>query len=71
MRRPLVWVAPREHSACWCCPGHDKFPTETYRNRRSKHARARDRQIENQLVRTIQKRTLKHAVDQGNYYGNY
>ena len=23
-----------------CCPGHDKFPCDTYRNRRSKKARA-------------------------------
>lgn len=25
-----------------CCPGHDKFSGETYRNRRSKKAQTRD-----------------------------
>lgn len=24
-----------------CCPGHDKFPRDTYNNRRSKKAHAR------------------------------
>lgn len=46
-----------------CCPGHDKFPTETYSSRRSKKARSRDRQIENQIVRQLQKRQLKIQLD--------
>lgn len=46
----------------WCCPGHDKFPNETYRNKRSKHARARDKRIEHQTVRAIVKRSIKRLI---------
>lgn len=46
-----------------CCPGHDTFPTGTYANRRSKKARRRDRQIENQLVRTLQRRALRQEME--------
>ena len=42
-----------------CCPGHDKYPCETYRNNRSKKARARDIKKEHKLVRTLVKRNLK------------
>lgn len=41
---------------CGCCPGHDKFPNDSYSSRRSKKARARDKQVEHQTVRSIQKR---------------
>lgn len=41
-----------------CCPGHDTFPCDSYRNRRSKHARARDKKAEHQFVRTLFKRAL-------------
>ena len=43
-----------------CCPGHDKFPNDTYRNRRSIHARARDKAKEHRYVRRI----LKHMLQQ-------
>lgn len=38
-----------------CCPGHDKYPVEAYRNRRSKKARARGKQIAHQRARAIAK----------------
>lgn len=41
-----------------CCPGHDRFPKETYRNRRSKKAQTRDTQIAHQVARARAKREL-------------
>ena len=41
-----------------CCPGHDKFPEQKYNSNRSRKARKRDRKIENQLVRSLQKREV-------------
>lgn len=40
-----------------CCPGHDKFPRETYRNRRSKKARSK-------ADRIMHKRARHRAKDQ-------
>ena len=40
------------------CPGHDDWPDETYRSRRSKRARSRDKQKEHQLARTFTKQDL-------------
>lgn len=34
-----------------CCPGHDKFPGDTYATKTSKHARARDKQAMHQIAR--------------------
>jgi hypothetical protein len=34
-----------------CCPGHDKFPSETYRSRRSKRARAAVNRIAHKRAR--------------------
>lgn len=45
-------------SICGCCPGHDIYPNSTYRSRRSKHARSRDKKVEHQHARSIAKRTL-------------
>jgi hypothetical protein len=45
-----------------CYPGHGNFPCETYRNRRSKKARSRDRKKENQVVRQLQKRELQELM---------
>lgn len=42
-----------------CCPGHDKFPNGTYRNRRSKKQRAKDKQKEHQVAR----RKTKHQLN--------
>ena len=41
-----------------CCPGHDKFPTDTYRNRRSVHARAKGIQLTHQTQRARSKAAL-------------
>lgn len=43
---------------CGCCPGHDDYPGETYRSRRSKKARARDKKLEHQHARSLAKRHL-------------
>lgn len=55
MKRMLLTL---RRGDCGCCPGHDKFPCETYRNRRSKKARSRDIKCEHRYVR----RTLR-AID--------
>jgi hypothetical protein len=34
-----------------CCPGHDDWPRETYRGKRSKHARSRDIKKEHRYAR--------------------
>jgi hypothetical protein len=47
-----------------CCPGHDDFPIDSYRNRRSKHARSRDKKNEHKYVRRIKKLVLKTLTDE-------
>lgn len=42
-----------------CCPGHDVYPGETYKNRRSKRARARDKKLEHQHARSLAKRNMR------------
>lgn len=44
-----------------CCPGHDEFPCDTYKNNRSKRARSRDKKREHQLVRVLQSRQLRNT----------
>jgi hypothetical protein len=46
-----------------CCPGHDEFPNDTYRNRRSKRARARDKAVEHRFVRRARKRELRREFE--------
>jgi hypothetical protein len=46
-----------------CCPGHDKYPCETYKNSRSKRARSRDMAKEHRWVRRRTKQTLTVDVD--------
>lgn len=48
MKREIALVKPGMFG---CCPGHDEFPDGTYRNRRSKKARARDKAKEHRFVR--------------------
>lgn len=62
MRREILNL---RRGDCGCCPGHDKFPADTYNSRRSKKARSRDRKIENQTVRRIQKRRLVAEINRG------
>ncbi len=45
-----------------CCPGHDEFPNDSYRNRRSKKARARDIKREHKAARSIARRKLQADV---------
>lgn len=45
-----------------CCPGHDTWPSGAYNNRRSKHARARDKAKEHKYVRTLAKRALNKEL---------
>lgn len=45
-----------------CCPGHDDFPDDTYKNRRSKKARARGIKYEHRYFRRVSKYTLKLEV---------
>lgn len=39
-----------------CCPGHDKYPTETYAGRLSKKARGRDKALAHGVARQEGKR---------------
>ena len=48
---------------CGCCPGHDKFPNETYNSRRSKKARSRDIKKEHRVVRRILKQEIKNNLE--------
>ena len=57
MQRQLQHVGGKA-KGCWCCPGHDVFPCDTYKNNRSKRARSRDKKVEHQYVRSILKRKL-------------
>lgn len=59
-----IFKYKRGENICGCCPGHDLFPCETYRNRRSKKARSRDRKKENQYVRQLQKRELQELIEE-------
>lgn len=42
-----------------CCPGHDKFPADTYRNRRSKKAHRRARTVAHKRARARVRATLR------------
>jgi hypothetical protein len=53
-------VNPRWHQNC--CPGHDVFPRETYRNNRSKRAQTRDTAIAHRAERRRVKLTLLKAI---------
>ncbi len=55
MKREVLRSVRAKHIS-GCCPGHDTFPAETYGSRRSKKARARDKQKEHQYARTLAKR---------------
>jgi hypothetical protein len=42
-----------------CCPGHDDWPNQTYKNNRSKRARSNDIKKEHRFVRRKQKHLLR------------
>ena len=67
MKRELMQLEGKHLLGCWCCPGHDKWPNDTYRSNRSKRARSRDKQKEHKLARTVAKRSLfKQLIDVDN-----
>lgn len=53
-----------KRGVCGCCPGHDQFPNDTYKSRRSKKARSRDKKVEHQMARTLMKRNLKEILSE-------
>lgn len=58
MRREIEFIkSPRALDEC--CPGHDQWPNDTYRNRRSKRARARDKAKEHRYVRHVRNQELR------------
>lgn len=60
MKREITYYIPHTHG---CCPGHDLFPTETYKNRRSKKARARGKKLEHKMARHFSKEIIKKEVN--------
>ncbi|AJQ20938.1 hypothetical protein Phi10_043 [Salmonella phage vB_SentM_Phi_10] len=42
-----------------CCPGHDKYPADTYKNRRSKSKRSDSIKKEHRHVRRVKRQNLK------------
>ena len=65
MKRELLQQEGNRGCDCWCCPGHDKWPNETYKNNRSKRARSRDKKKEHKLARTIANRGLFSSLITG------
>ena len=58
MRREIKEVK-LERNVSGCCPGHDDYPVETYKNRRSKKARSRDKKKEHRYVRRVLNRSIE------------
>lgn len=46
----------------YCCPGHDKYPSDTYKNRRSKKRRSEDIKKEHRHARRAKKLKLQKEV---------
>jgi len=46
-----------------CCPGHDKYPADSYNNRRSKAAHARARLLAHKAARARERAELRNLVD--------
>lgn len=42
-----------------CCPGHDDFHNESYKNRRSKKARSMGKKREHRHVRRLRKADIR------------
>ncbi|EPX4280057.1 hypothetical protein ACH1ZL_06550 [Citrobacter freundii] len=45
-----------------CCPGHDKYPADKYKNRRSVHARAEGIKREHRHSRRVKRHELDAEV---------
>lgn len=50
-----------------CCPGHDDWPDQTYKNKRSKRARSQDKKKEHKYVRTLVGRNLEKELLEEEY----
>lgn len=61
MQREILKFKRKRHIN-GCCPVHDDFPDETYKSRRSKKARARDKRAEHQYARTLHNRELYEMI---------
>lgn len=46
-----------------CCPGHSRFPCETYANNRSKRAQTRDTKIAHRRERRRKKVLISGKID--------
>ncbi len=64
MKREILEVKRKKHIN-WCCPGHDIYPDEKYNNKRSAHARSRDKKLEHQHARSILNRELQQEIKKG------
>lgn len=60
MKREIISMMG--HSVCNCCPGHDQFPNDTYKNNRSKRARSRDIKVEHRFVRRKVKMDIQSSM---------
>lgn len=58
MRREICDVYNPGH----CCPGHDKYPNDTYSNNRSKSCRAKGIKKEHRHARRVKKYLLKKEL---------
>jgi hypothetical protein len=45
-----------------CCPGHDTFPRDSYKNSRSKRAHRRDTKIAHRRARRVAKKETASAA---------
>jgi len=48
----------------WCCPGHDTYPCDTYRNNKSKRARSRDKKKEHRYVRRYKRQNMIKNINE-------
>lgn len=54
MKRDILTIRRRK-MINGCCPAHDDWPSETYRNRASVHTRSRDKKKEHRYFRRTTK----------------
>jgi hypothetical protein len=57
MKREII---TRKRQVSGCCPGHDTYPSEAYKSRKSVHALSRSKVKERQHARTLAKRELRN-----------
>lgn len=63
MKRELL-NHKKKRNVSGCCPGHDDWPEETYRGKRSKKARSRDKQKEHKYVRILNRREVEGLTEE-------